>query len=323
MADRAWRIEASAPGKLVVSGEYAVLAGAPALVAAVDRRVTCVLSPREAGGWHFVSRGFVGDETLSKEDVFRTPPTVVAGIARRAIAEAVAPRHLHIAIDSSPCYRHGVKLGVGSSAALVTAVAAAFGALGDDMPRLSDLYDIHADLQGGGSGLDIAAAVTGGVIRFQHRRASPARLPAGLHTMFVFVGASTRTSDLVDKFETWRGGSVPPALERLAAAAAEVADCTVNAETFVAALGDYADVLERFDRAARIGILGPGHVRARKLAADRGVVYKPCGAGGGDTGMAVAVDAAALAAFGRDVETEGLTMVPMEISPNGVTVLTR
>ena len=51
-------IEVSAPGKLVVSGEYAVLTGAPALVAAVDRRVTCTLAPRHSGGWRFVSTGF-------------------------------------------------------------------------------------------------------------------------------------------------------------------------------------------------------------------------------------------------------------------------
>ncbi len=144
-------------------------------------------------------------------------------------------------VDSTPCYLHGAKLGVGSSAALVAALAAALSALGGAALGLAALYDIHARFQGGGSGLDVAAAVTGGVIRFQDRRVVPARLPP-LHKTFVFAGTSTRTSDLVARFDAWRAGATTPVttrvLERLTQAAVEVVDCTGTAETFVAALGE-------------------------------------------------------------------------------------
>jgi mevalonate kinase len=43
-------IEVSAPGKLVLFGEYAVLFRAPAAAAAVDRRAVVTLRP--AGGRH-------------------------------------------------------------------------------------------------------------------------------------------------------------------------------------------------------------------------------------------------------------------------------
>ncbi len=333
---RGWRrhsrmIEASAPGKLVVSGEYAVLTGAPALVAAVDRRVSCVLSPRSDGGWRFVSRGFVGDVSLSKAEVFqppdsrgpsnRGPDSAVPGIFRRVLAASAAPEHLHVEIDSSPCYLGDRKLGIGSSAATVTAVATAGAALGGDSPGLERLYAIHADFQGGGSGLDVAAAVTGGVIRFQNRRVNRAELPA-VSMAFVFTGSSTRTRELLARFEAWRRDGTPAALERLALAALAVADCTVNAEAFTAALGEYVEVLKRFDRAGRLGVFGPGHRRAAELAERCGVVYKPCGAGGGDTGMAVAVQADAVAAFARAARIAGLTIIPMEISGDGVTIRT-
>lgn len=49
------QVESSAPGKLVLSGEYAVLAGAKALVAAVDRRVVCLVQRRNEGDWSFKS----------------------------------------------------------------------------------------------------------------------------------------------------------------------------------------------------------------------------------------------------------------------------
>ena len=319
----AWHAQASAPGKLVVSGEYAVLAGAPALVAAVDRRVSCRLSSRREDGWCFASTGFAAHEVLPKAEVFRAPPSTVPGIVRRAIAEAAAPETLHIAIDSSPCYLDGAKLGLGSSAAMVTAVAAAFAALGGEAPGLAELYDIHAAFQGGGSGLDVAAAVTGGVIRFQERRVAPVRLPAALKMAFVFTGTATYTPDLLAKFNAWRSGGRQPALERLADAAQQVADCTVNAESFLAALSEYAAVLQRFDRIARIGVYGPGHRRALAVAERLGIVYKPCGAGGGDMGMAVAEDGDAVAAFEREASSAGLTVVPMEIAFDGLTVRTR
>lgn len=316
-------IEASAPGKLVISGEYAVLAGAPALVAAVDRRVTCTLSTRDSGGWRFASTGFDDDRTISKGEVFVAPPTTIPGIVRRSIAEPDAPEHIEVRIDSTPCYRDGVKLGVGSSAATVTAVATAFGVMAGGAPRLTDLYDLHADFQGGGSGLDIAAAVTGGVIRFEDRVATPVRLPKGIHFAFVFTGAGSRTTVLLAAFDAWRQRGATAPLERLAAASREVADCTGHPDAFLDALGEYTDVLERFDQSTRIGIFGPGHRRARALSSRLGVVYKPCGAGGGDTGVAVSTDMNAMEAFKEGAGAARLVVLDMNIALQGVRIRTR
>lgn len=314
-------VEASAPGKLVISGEYAVLAGAPALVAAVDRRVTCTLAARDAGHWRFVSTGFETEQTLTRAAVFEAPADSVPGVVRRVVAEDRAPEHIEIRIDSTPCHLDGAKLGVGSSAALVAAVAAAFSAVGGDAPVLATLVDIHKGFQGGGSGLDVAAAVTGGVIRFQDQRIVPSRLP-DVHKAFVFVGTSTRTADLVAAFDAWRGASNPPELERLIEAAVDVADCTVTAGVFLDALSEYTDVLERMDRMARIGIFGPGHQTARDIAARCGVVYKPCGAGGGDTGVGFAADRDAVTRFAKEAGDSGLTIVPMEVADDGIRIRT-
>ena len=46
---------ATAPAKLVFLGEYAVLEGAPALVAAVDRSVRVTVAPAEEDRWSFTS----------------------------------------------------------------------------------------------------------------------------------------------------------------------------------------------------------------------------------------------------------------------------
>ncbi|MDE0193318.1 MAG: hypothetical protein OXQ90_18340 [Gammaproteobacteria bacterium] len=311
-------VEASAPGKLVISGEYAVLAGAPALVAAVDRRVTCTLTPKDSGGWRFVSTGFDDDRTTSKDKVFVAPPTTIPGVVRRSIAATDAPEHIEVRIDSSDCYSDGVKLGIGSSAATVTAVATAFGVMAGKAPRLTDLYELHAGFQGGGSGLDIAAAVTGGVIRFEDRVATPVRMPRGIHFAFAFTGSGSRTAALLETFDSWRQRGATAPLERLSAAAREVVDSTMQPDAFVDALGEYTDLLERFDQSTRIGIFGPGHRRARVLSSRLGVVYKPCGAGGGDTGVVVSTDLDAITAFKDGLDAAGLVALDMKISPQGV-----
>lgn len=320
-------VRASAPGKVVLSGEYAVLAGAPALVAAVNRRVTCTLTPRESGDWHFVSTGFKDDITLAKEEVFHAPPESLAGVVRQVIDESAAPAHLQIGIDSSPCYSKSVKLGLGSSAATVVAVAAAFAALAGSTPKLADLMAIHAAFQGGGSGLDVAASVTGGVIRFQERQARPASMPAGLPMLFVFCGRGTRTSDLLARFDHWRQGGQPRVLKRLVQSAWDVADRTDDLPSFVEALDEYAYALERLDQVADIGIFGTAHRELRELAVQTGVTYKPCGAGGDDIGMAVAADDDALSKFRERVCNHAAAnarfeIIDLEVSPGGPEVQT-
>ena len=321
------RVFASAPGKLVLSGEYAVLAGAPALALAVDRRVVCTLTPQASGDWQILSHGFAQRQTLTKAAAYAAPPATTAGIMRQALAEAVAPDHLQVVVDSRPCYHHGIKLGVGSSAAVVVALATAAARLGGGNIATPALMAIHRQLQGGGSGLDVAAAAAGGLIRFQQTRRMPARLPAGLHLAFVFAGASSRTAELVARFDAWRAGGRPPALSRLVEAAVLVADCTadctITADAFAAALGEYAAVLRGFDRAAGIGVFGPAHRLGWERAEDCGVVYKPCGAGGGDMGLALATSPERLAAFRQALVGTQLTWMDMEMDPNGVVVSAR
>ena len=59
---------ASAPGKIVLWGEYAVLADAPAAVMAVSSRATVSMQYSKDAYWHFVSQGFESEpETITAE----------------------------------------------------------------------------------------------------------------------------------------------------------------------------------------------------------------------------------------------------------------
>ena len=130
-----------APGKVVLSGAYSVLDGAPALVAAVDRYVL-VDSNREG-------------ELLTDE-------VKAAGITVPYWFDASALRHADR------------KLGLGSSAAILVATLAA-QRLNQPLPPLLESLDeyvyplalaAHQKAQGGGSGIDVAAACYGGFLHF-------------------------------------------------------------------------------------------------------------------------------------------------------------
>lgn len=156
---------ATAPGKLIVTGEYAVLDGAPALVVAMDRRVVARFAPGVAQG---------------------SSPFMVAlahEIATR-YGDTAAQRALSIVVDSSSFFDGDQKLGLGSSAAVtVAATALALAGSGESRAGVSgaDLIDkraileiacaAHARAQGAmgarGSGADVASAVYGGAIVFR------------------------------------------------------------------------------------------------------------------------------------------------------------
>ena len=315
-------IETTAPGKQVLTGEYAVLAGAPALAAALDRRVRCQITPASTGDWSFVSHGFEARAAHRRDDLPDTGPAALARFALNSldIDPRTLPAHLEFQIDSRPFYQGQEKLGFGSSAACAVAVTAALAELAGAAPTLEHALATHRGLQGGtGSGVDVAASFCGGVIRFQDGRAQSARLPSDTYLMFVFTGEGADTPTLVRRFDAWRGQGSPPELRDLVRSATAVADSDAD---FLDLLVHYTETLFALDRAAQIGIFSEQHLRAASLAKEFGVLYKPCGAGG-DMGMGVSCDPPALAAYRGRVEQEGFLVVPAEISRHGLQVRLR
>lgn len=314
--------QTSAPGKLVLSGEYAVLAGAPAVVAAIDRRAVCRIDVRETGGWAFRSRGFDA-VSRHRRDALPDEPGDPGALVRHAIRRlgidpGTLPEHLGIETDSRSCYHHGAKLGLGSSAAAVVAVTGAVARIAGRDCTLPQALAVHRDLQGrSGSGLDVAAAFRGGVIRYQAGEARSIPWSSGIRSVFVYVGWSTETPAFVQRFNDWRRSGEPPELRNLVECARAVAEA---GGPFLAPLAEYVDALDALDRAARIGIFSEAHRIATSLAGRHGVLYKPCGAGGGDMGVALSEDADALDAFRAAVTKVGLHVVSAAIDTDGLRV---
>lgn len=337
---------ASAPGKLVLLGEYAVLAGAPALAVAVPRRARASVRPRVPG-----------------PTIVRAPPVLpgplslelgAGGVRWRDASQAVDARsrewlgRLIAALSERGWWPNGAhefrldtrrfhaaeghKLGLGSSAAatVVAALAAASAAGRGREIDLQELIRVHRALQGGGSGIDVAASFTGGLVRvglaaepsaaLETASVPPAR---ALHLLALATGRAVSTGAALDQLHAWSADH-PAQWEALrdrmaAVARAGIEAVSHDAEAFGEAVHAYGDCLSELDRASGIGILDPAHERARRLAERCGVAYKPSGAGG-DLGIASAGDPDRLAALRRRAEQAGLLAfaVPTDVAGAGV-----
>jgi phosphomevalonate kinase len=347
-------LTASAPGKLVLLGEYAVLEGAPALVLAVNRRAQVRIETRNGGlcdvhapdlgisgavmavdaaGLHWQCDAAVAAKLSLVEHVWQ-------GLRREGLAPS-AGEGFSLHLDTSGFFTANseprAKLGLGSSAALTVALASALAAyaghadvLADRLQWVRRLLHMHGGWQGGrGSGVDIGASVAGGLIRYQ--LAGTAREPgytslpwpmAGVHCLFVWSGQSVSTNDFLQRLAQWRVQRAADytahmdELGRLSEAALQALDRR-DPQSFIRLTKDYAAALQAFGHACGLEIYSPEQKKLAELASHAGVSYKPCGAGG-DFGVVFADDAERLATFERAIVPAGMHVVPLDLDSQGV-----
>lgn len=240
----------------------------------------------------------------------------------------------NVEIDSSALFERGsvdsnspgdstridsVKLGLGSSAAvsvaLFRALARYFGHLIVDQSlqqQLNVLLPLYRKaLQSPASGADLAASLYGGVVSVrpepEHLRVHRLNWPQDLHWTAIWTLQPAQTTDYVGRFQQWCTNDRDAVrhvddLSHLARVA-EAAMLDGSAQDLIAVLREYAQRLATMDLALNefaaddVSIVTPVHQTLRDRADAADVLYKSCGAGGGDLGIALSRDASRLKAF--------------------------
>jgi phosphomevalonate kinase len=266
---------ARAPGKVVLSGAYSVLSGAPAIVTAVSRYVSAD-SARAA-------------ELVTDE-----------------VRAALAPGETAPWFDASALRQDGRKLGLGSSAAILVASLCALeleAEPGREHSALrSDIFEralvAHRRAQAGGSGVDVAASTFGGTLVYRLDDAgpqiSPVALPGGLHFEVWTCPTSASTRELLaavarlaerapEEHARWLGA------QAAAASAAALSVQRPDPAGLLAALIGQQRALSGLGRAAGVPIVTPELSQLGPLAEREGGVLLPAGAGGGDIALFVGV----------------------------------
>jgi phosphomevalonate kinase len=266
-------MRARAPGKVVLSGAYSVLHGAPAIVSAVSRYVTADTA-RPA-------------ELLTDE-----------------VKAALSPGQAAPWFDASELREAGRKLGLGSSAAILVASLYALereaSPLGADEALRARVFQqalaAHRRAQGGGSGVDVAASSHGGTLSYRLDRDGPRwrplALPSGVHVEIWTCPVSASTRELLAAVAELAGRDGPAhgaALERQAQAAERAVNAADadSAQGFVAALREQKSALAALGQAAAVPIVTPELLELAPAAEAEGGVLLPAGAGGGDIALFV------------------------------------
>jgi phosphomevalonate kinase len=293
-------MKAFAPGKLVLTGAYAVLEGAPAIVMATSRGATA--------------------------DTSRVQPTPTLEV-RAAIGESPAPH-----VDASALFIGGRKLGLGASAAILVSSLAA-RELAEKHVDLADkrvrdalfarARAAHASAQQGGSGVDVAASVYGGVLRYTIDGGSPSHvaLPDGTHVAVFACGTSARTSDLRAQVAGAPKSVYHACIAELSTIAGYAANAVERGDrpALILAVRRAARGLARLGAAASAPIVPAGFDTLEEEALRDDAAFCVAGAGGGDVAVHVG-HAAPTKQFLERAHSLGLFLLDIDCDEKGVRV---
>lgn len=191
--------KASAPGSLMLLGEYAVLHGKSALVCAVDKRITVTLTPRNDKRIEIRSDTLGEYATELTQLKIERPFHFILGAIQQFHPKMKRGCDIEVQSEFSD------KVGFGSSAAVTVATLAALIAWLEIRLSPLDLVrqgrNVIKQVQGVGSGADIAAAVYGGMVAYQAQPLFAEKLAVIHPIVAMYSGYKTPTADAIKQVQ--------------------------------------------------------------------------------------------------------------------------
>lgn len=332
------KVTVKIPGKLFITGEYAVVYGAPAIIAPVNRFAEITISENNSRGCSVVTsypgggenirftcnNGEVKFENLSDELYDKMGFFISAFTLFLKINPSCKTKleNISVIIDTKEFYApSGIKYGFGSSAAVTTGVLKAlyeYCKPGEITPLF--LFEAgaraHYEAQGKtGSGGDIALSAFGNTILFTKKSKDDTRIVSvkisdNIYILPVWTGFAAYTGEMLQKIENFRlenSKLFEALLYKMKNTAGLTGDnlSAGNEKIFIENIGLYGELLKKLDKLSNAGIYSPEHLEIETIVKKQGGVYKPSGAGGGDFGLAFFLDKESINIAGKMLNSAG------------------
>lgn len=300
---------ASAPGKLMLFGEYAVLEGHRSLALCFDRRIAC--SAAEHDGVRLDAPGvFEPPVELPLDALAGEPPEGLRLIWPLLVDHG---RGVSLTFDAAfpPTW------GLGSSSASTLAAAGALAALRGDEPDelalFAQVLDAQRSLQGAASGYDAATQLLGGAVAYRAEPRELTRLPdRPFQWVVAYTGVKASTGAMIRSVREDHPVGSPIYAEIGALAERGIAAWEADDAAALGTLMNQGQALLERLGAAPVELIAI----LRALQADPAVLgARLAGAGGGDCILILADDADEAAAAAR---AHGLEILPLSPEPAGL-----
>ena len=318
-------IRTTAPGKIVILGEFAVLDSASAISMAIDKRAIVTIK-ESAGDSHLVRTigykagnwPFNIDKKRKLSWLDSTTPKNIRNLLEIFCLKFMVQSNLkyEFTLDSSLFFdgKKNKKIGFGSSSALIVAMTAAFLKLFNSTKGIDYLaHEIHSDIQGRlGSGIDVQTSLQGGMLvynRHQVANSKNIKLRSDLRFKIFWSGEEIKTIDQLKLFSDYNAKS----FRQLCDISNKLSNnwCKYDPKKLISEIKTYVKCLEEFSMDFGLDLFGANHNYLCEYTKNMTeAVYKPCGAGG-DIGICIASSESDLNSVVRYAKSIG--MEPFEL----------
>jgi len=301
------KVKVSAPGKVFISGEYLALDGSLATILSTKQRAKIIIedSNNVFNVLYSLPLGksfaFNVNNDFTVDWIDDDPEEMGSFIEQAIIETQIKPTKVKFVIDTTSFYFKNKKIGIGSSAAISSALINSINKYFDKGYSQKKIIDtsisLHKATQDSlGSGLDvIASSADSGLIECDLNTASKKswtilEWPQELIIKGVITNKESRTKDMIEKYFEGRKHNnnffkelqfeANLLLENLSSSWKDQ-----DTRSILELMEEHNTLMQELNEKYDLGIYTDEHQHLGSLASESGLFYKPSGSGGGDLGF--------------------------------------